>query len=186
MLVDKSGFEVLIGLGSNLGDRMDFLRQTIPELRALGITPVSCAQVYETNPIGGCHGQFLNSVLLATSSLSPEKIMMGLLVIERKLGRVRQPLGDCAVSSLQINEPIAADRCIDLDLLMMRDLSGRVLEWKTPQLQLPHPRMHCRSFVLIPAAEVAGDWQFPASGLTIAQLRAKLADQLIPYANNII
>jgi 2-amino-4-hydroxy-6-hydroxymethyldihydropteridine diphosphokinase len=183
---DKPTFQVLIGLGSNLGDRLGYLLQSIPELKSQGIIPVACAHVYETRPIGGCFGQFLNSVLVASSSLSPENLMTGLLAIERKLGRVRHSMAIAEGAAADTVELISSDRCIDLDLLMMRDLSGKSIEWKSPRLQLPHPRMHSRSFVLIPAAEVAGDWQFPVLGMTIAELRAKLSDELGPYASPLL
>jgi len=149
----------LIGLGSNLGERAGNLLQALDELRRMpGIQVASSSSLIETAPVGGPPGQpnFFNATAVLETELSPAEVLKAQLAVERKLGRVRR----------EPNGP----RTIDLDLLLYDQL---VLE--SPELTLPHPRLHQRRFALEPAAEIVPDWRHPTSGQTIAELLSRLA-----------
>jgi 2-amino-4-hydroxy-6-hydroxymethyldihydropteridine diphosphokinase len=129
-----------IALGSNLGDRWGMLAAAVRRLRAEpGLRVVATSEFYETAPLG-CppgSGDFLNAVVAVETDRSPEALLQLLLGIERQFGRVR-------------TEP-NAPRTLDLDLILYAD---RVVN--TPDLTVPHPRMHERDFVLAPLAELYG------------------------------
>ena len=147
-----------IGLGANLGDRMTTLRMAIQRLETLGrIAAVS--SLYETEPVGYLEQpSFLNAVVALDTELAPADLMSGLLGIERDLGRARSFPN--------------APRTLDLDLLMVDDV---ILD--TPELTLPHPRLHERAFVLVALAEIAPGLVHPGSGETIQELLHTLPDQ---------
>lgn len=146
--------QCLIGLGSNLGDRASLLDAAIAKLDELvGTTVVSRSRYHETTPVGGPTGQsaFLNGAVLVETALTPAKLLDEIDAIERELGRQRVERWGA--------------RAIDLDLLLFDDL---VVD--TSRLQLPHPRMAWRRFVLVPACEVAPAMQHPKIRWTVAQL----------------
>jgi 2-amino-4-hydroxy-6-hydroxymethyldihydropteridine diphosphokinase len=147
-----------IGLGSNLGDRMATLRTAVQRLESLGrIAGVS--SLYETEPVGYLHQpRFLNAVVALETALAPADLMRALLGIERDLGRTRS-FPD-------------APRTLDLDLLLAED---SILD--TPELILPHPRLHERAFVLFPFAELAPQTVHPESGQTVQDLLRALPDR---------
>lgn len=127
-----------IGLGSNLGDRWMTLQSAVRRLRAEpGLRLIEASGCYETAPLD-CppgSGAFLNSAVAVETNRSPQDLLAFLHRVEVQFGRVRT----------ETNAP----RTLDLDLLLYDDL---VLD--TPDLKLPHPRMHERDFVLVPLAEV--------------------------------
>jgi 2-amino-4-hydroxy-6-hydroxymethyldihydropteridine diphosphokinase len=147
-----------IGLGANLGDRMTTLRMAVQRLETLGrITAVS--SLYETEPVGYLEQpSFLNAVVALDTALAPADLIGGLLGIERDLGRARSFPN--------------APRTLDLDLLMVDDV---ILD--TPELILPHPRLHERAFVLVPLAEIAPQLAHPGSGMSMRELLHTLPDQ---------
>src|SRR5262245_20874548 len=126
-----------IALGSNLGDRYANLSAAVRRLRAEpGLRVIDRSAVYETAPVN-CppgSGAFLNAVVAIETDRSPESLLELLRRIEREGGRVRTELN--------------APRTLDLDLLLYGD---QVIN--TPDLVVPHPRMHERAFVLVPLAE---------------------------------
>jgi 2-amino-4-hydroxy-6-hydroxymethyldihydropteridine diphosphokinase len=148
----------LVGLGSNLGDRAAALEKAIELLKLEPQIRVEAVSRFrQSNPAGGPEGQreFLNAAARLETSLSPEELLARLLAIEDQIGRVR--------------EEAWGPRVIDLDLL----LYDRV-EMKTPALELPHPRMCYRRFVLEPAAEIAAEMVWPVNGWTVAKLLRSL------------
>ncbi|MDJ0703270.1 MAG: 2-amino-4-hydroxy-6-hydroxymethyldihydropteridine diphosphokinase [Leptolyngbyaceae cyanobacterium MO_188.B28] len=141
-----------IALGSNLGDSLAILEGALVSLNQVpGGSLQARAHIYLTAPIGPPQPDYLNCCALFKTILSPEEVLRILLKIEAEFGRVRRERW--------------GPRLLDLDLLLFDNL---VLE--TPTLQLPHPRMHERAFVLAPLAEIAPDWIEPISGKSIAQL----------------
>ncbi|MDY6806234.1 MAG: 2-amino-4-hydroxy-6-hydroxymethyldihydropteridine diphosphokinase [Cyanobacteriota bacterium] len=147
---------VAIALGSNLGNSQATLELAIDLLdRAPGITVKTRSSWYETAPIGPSQPDYLNGCAILEVEREPHSLLGILLDIEREFGRVR----------LQRWGP----RTLDLDLLLFGSL---ILE--TPELQIPHPRMRERAFVLVPLAEIAPEWIEPVSGEAIAQLVEKV------------
>jgi len=141
-----------IALGSNLGDSCTILENALKTLaKTPGITLQACSSWYRTEPVGPPQPDYLNGCALLNVELTPQELLETLLRIEAEFGRVRQ----------ERNGP----RTLDLDLLLFEDL---ILD--TPNLQLPHPRLKERAFVLVPLAEIAPDWIEPVSGKAIAQL----------------
>lgn len=148
MKVSKSA----IALGSNLGDSLTILEDALKTLaQTPGIALESSSSWYQTAPIGPPQPDYLNGCALLKVQLTPEELLAALLEVEKQFGRVRtQRWGP---------------RSLDLDLLLFERI---ILE--TPKLQIPHPRMRERAFVLVPLAEIAPDWIDPGSGKAIAQL----------------
>jgi 2-amino-4-hydroxy-6-hydroxymethyldihydropteridine diphosphokinase len=147
-----------IGLGSNQGDRRDSLRRAVEMLAAVpGVEVVRQSSLYETAPVGGPPGQgpYLNAAVIIRTTLPPRDLLAVLLDVEARLGRVRTVRD--------------GPRTIDLDLLLYGDF---VLD--TPELVVPHPRLHERLFVLEPLAEVAPGGVHPRLQQSVAQLRAAL------------
>ena len=147
-----------IALGSNEGDRHDYLRRALLALGEVpGVEVVRQSSVYETAPVGGPAGQgpYLNAVVSLLTTLDPLALLAHLLAIESRLGRVRSVRD--------------GPRTIDLDLL----LYGAVV-LDSADLTLPHPRLHERLFVLEPLAEIAPGAFHPRLGKTAAELRAAL------------
>lgn len=146
-----------LALGSNVGDREGHLRHAIEGLReALRVLAVS--RFLETDPVGGPpQGRYLNAAVVVEGDLDPR----GLLALARKLeggaGRVRGAVR-------------WAPRPLDVDLLLV---NGLVV--KEPDLEIPHPRMHERRFVLEPLAEIAPDWVVPGLGRTVRRLLEDLS-----------
>ena len=152
-----------VALGANLGDRLAALRTAAASLDALPDTRVTAySPVYETDPVGYLdQPAFLNAVLFVETALSPSALLGALLGIEAALGRRRTFRN--------------APRVIDLDLLVMEDGERRPVYSDTPELQLPHPRMRERAFVLAPLADL-----FPegiACGLSFGEEWATLSRQ---------
>ena len=136
-----------ISLGSNLGDRAEALDQAVQRLRRRpGLRVTALSPVYETEPEGIVdQPKFLNQVVELATELDPDVLLGVLRGIENELGRVRRERW--------------GPRTIDLDLLLYGD---RRIE--SPTLQVPHPRMLERRFVLEPLADVAPDLVIPGSG----------------------
>jgi 2-amino-4-hydroxy-6-hydroxymethyldihydropteridine diphosphokinase len=148
-----------LGLGSNLGDREGFLQRAVEALKAIPeVDSVVLSSILETEPVAGpAQGDYLNAVVRCETSLTPQALLGELQKIEAQLGRVREV----------VNGP----RTIDLDLLMYEQV-----HLKETDLQLPHPRMHERRFVIEPLAELQPDL-FLACGVTAEQRLAQLKNQ---------
>jgi 2-amino-4-hydroxy-6-hydroxymethyldihydropteridine diphosphokinase len=152
-----------IALGSNIGESQAILEGALKTLEQTpGITIKAKSSWYKTAPVGGpSQPDYLNGAAILQVQLSPEQLLKTLLEIEQEFGRVRQERW--------------GPRTLDLDILLFDDL---IVE--TPDLQIPHPRMTERAFVLVPLAEIAPDWIEPVTGEPISQLVQKL-DASIPF-----
>lgn len=147
-------------LGSNLGNRYQNLTKAQQLLQAAGLQVQATSAIWETAPWGS-NSQFsyYNQAVVLETQASAEDLMQLLLAVEQQMGRER-------------GEP-NADRIIDLDMLLYEQLI-----YQSAVLQLPHPRMHKRRFVLAPLAEVAADWIHPTLGLRISELLERCSDEL--------
>jgi 2-amino-4-hydroxy-6-hydroxymethyldihydropteridine diphosphokinase len=150
-----------IALGANLGDRRRTIEQALDLLRkSPGITVEAVSTLIETEPVGGPPGQplYLNGAAELRTGLAPRDLLNVLLAVEKQLGRDR--------SSGIRNAP----RPIDLDLLLYESV---ILD--SPDLTIPHPRMHERQFVLRPMGEIAPDVIHPVLKKTVRELTEMLA-----------
>jgi 2-amino-4-hydroxy-6-hydroxymethyldihydropteridine diphosphokinase len=154
-----------LGLGSNLGDRLSNLQQAVDLLEVTnGIRVVRSSRVYETDPVGPAQPDYLNAVIEVETSLSSRALLEAALAVEQQMGRVRTERW--------------GPRVIDVDVLTFGDR-----EVDEPGLQVPHPRMHERGFVLAPLLELEADPPLPG-GRRVATLRVGLAlvGGVRPYA----
>jgi len=143
-----------VALGSNLGDRGEHLALAIRELnQLLEIRVLEQSSTFTTTPVGGPAGQpdFLNAAVTLETQLSPRQLLATLQQVERSAGRQRLERWGA--------------RTLDLDLLLYDE---QVVD--EPDLQVPHPRMSFRRFVLVPAVEIAADWFHPLALWTVGQL----------------
>ena len=143
---------VAIALGSNLGDREDYLQSAIAAL-APSVHQLRVSTFHDTAPVGvGPQPTFLNATAVGETSLSARALLETLLSVERDLGRERPFPG--------------APRTVDLDLILYDDA---IID-EAPALIVPHPRFRERRFVLEPLAEIAPDWRDPVTGRTVEEL----------------
>lgn len=144
--------QAAIALGSNLGDPHAILDAALKTIAySPDITLDTQSHYYQTAAVGPPQPDYLNACALLTTRLTPAALLQRLLEIEIQFGRVRQERW--------------GPRLLDLDLLLVDSVIC-----DQPGLQLPHPRMTQRAFVLVPLAEIAPHWIEPISGKAIADL----------------
>ena len=150
---------VYLSLGSNVGDRAKNLREAIAALGNAGASVVRVSSVYETEPVDYLDQPwFLNCAAEAETELAALDLLHAARGIEAQMGSKK----------LIAKGP----RLIDIDILLY---GSEVID--TPELQIPHPRMHLRRFVLEPLAEVAPKVQHPVSHLSISELLTRTPDK---------
>lgn len=142
-----------LGLGSNLGDRIGFLKEATKMIGESAGKIIAISSVYETEPVEvEKGGDFLNMVVCVGTDLSPSGLLGRILMIESKLGRIR-----C--------ETRYSSRTMDIDIVLY---DNEIIE--KDSLTIPHPRMHLRKFVLVPLNELAPGLIHPVSGKSIGYL----------------
>ena len=138
------GEAAYIGLGSNQGDSLEILRSAVREMALLG--EVQCSSVWRTAPWGPVpQAHFLNAVARLQTCYTPDELLTELYAIEQRKGRRRAERW--------------GPRKLDLDILLYGNL-----QLATERLQIPHPHLHERAFVLVPLTELVTDIQVPGLG----------------------
>lgn len=155
-------------LGTNLGDRLENLKNAISHVEEEVGTVFSKSSIYETEAWGKTDQPgFLNQAIAVKSNMLPLQLLQTLLTIEQKMGRVRLERW--------------GERLIDIDLIFYGDMV--LTEAKV--LQLPHPEMHNRRFVLEPLNEIAENFIHPVFKEKVSSILANLTDKLTVQKYNV-
>ena len=144
---------IYLSLGSNVGDRAENLRLAVERLGEADVRVLHCSRIYETEPVDYVNqAWFLNQVVEAETVLFPLQLLSRTGRVERELGRKRSVIKK-------------GPRTIDIDILFY---AAAVVE--TARLEIPHPRIAERRFVLAPLAELAADLRHPVTHRTVRQM----------------
>jgi 2-amino-4-hydroxy-6-hydroxymethyldihydropteridine diphosphokinase len=153
---------VIVGLGSNMGDRIVFLAQALVLIEKEAGHIVASSSVWETEPWGfDADELFLNMVIVLETSMEPLKLIQLFRSVEGRMGRPPAAGGQPGRRGMGKYE----SRIIDIDILFWED---RVIS--LPGLEVPHPKIADRRFVLAPLCEVAPGAVHPVTGLTAAEM----------------
>ena len=150
---------VFLSLGSNIGDRAKNLRAAIAALPEVKVQVKNISSIYETEPVDLLEQPwFLNCVVEGETTVPPAELLTELRALEQRMASKKLVPG--------------GPRLIDVDILLY---GAQTID--SPELQVPHPRMHLRRFVLAPLAEIAPDLKHPSWSGTAAHLLATSGDQ---------
>lgn len=159
--------KVYVGLGTNLGDKEQNLRDAVQKIEEQIGKIVSLSAFYVTAPWGfTSENSFLNAAACVETELSPLDVLQKTQAIERELGRMKKSINGAY-----------SDRLIDIDLLMYEDLVLSVTSQTGAELNLPHPLMTERDFVMKPLAEIAPELVHPVLGKTMRELISSSCQQ---------
>jgi 2-amino-4-hydroxy-6-hydroxymethyldihydropteridine diphosphokinase len=152
---------VYFSLGSNIGDRDANLRKAIERLAEAGVSVLRVSPVYETEPVGyTAQAWFFNLVVEGTTTLFPMQLLSRTMRLERALGRTRTVA--------------KGPRIIDIDILFY----GRAIV-KTARLEIPHPRIAERRFVLVPLADLSPALRHPVTQQSVREMLAAAPAQTV-------
>ena len=158
----KTQNKVILSIGSNQGNKLDYLDQCVHFIHHEIGTVIQISKVYQTPSWGFESDDFFNACLLIHTFQSPQKIWSKIQSIEKKMGRIRsEQLG---------YEP----RKIDIDIISFND---EIIE--TQDLQIPHPQMQNRLFVLLPLRDIKSDFFHPKNNQSISELIADCSDKSV-------
>ena len=156
----------LLGLGSNVGERREYLQAAVDALPRAGVRVVASSSTYDTDPVGEVLDQpsFLNACVLVRTSLEPPELLAAVKNLERELGRAAR-------------SPRHGPREIDIDVLLLDDV-----ELRDERLTLPHAQLSTRRFVLIPALELDFELRLPGGSRLADALAALPVDEGVRWA----
>ena len=158
---------VALLIGGNQGDRRRLIEQATVLIQERIGTVAALSSLYETAPWGEFETErtenFLNRALLVETPLSPHEVLHEALSIEAELGRVRDANSHLSPPTSHLRK--YRSRPMDIDLIFFND---EVID--TPDLTIPHPRMHLRRFVLEPLAEIMPDYRHPLLNKTVKEM----------------
>ena len=146
---------VHLGLGSNLGDRKEYLSMACNQLRSEAVREFRASSIYESEPLLNMpQPKYFNMVVCGLTVLSPQELLKKCQQIEIRSGRIRRKRW--------------GSREIDIDIL---SYGSRIID--NDDLVIPHPEIENRSFVLMPMSELSPEWLHPETGITIKELCEK-------------
>jgi deoxyguanosine kinase len=152
-------YKVLLSLGSNKGNRKENLEKAIIQIQNLLGDVIAISPIYESPSWGYKDEAYLNNAICLVTDVEPIELMDALLNIENSLGRLRT-----TNSSYEARE-------IDLDIIL---IAGLIIEH--PKLEVPHPRMSLRRFVLKPLTDIAPNWEHEKEQIPLSDLLLKCED----------
>mgnify|MGYP001443873716 FL=1 len=151
--------KVYFSIGSNKGNRSGLINEAIDKIDIIIGKVVLKSSIYETKSWGFNSNNFYNICILLESTLTPELILNKILTIEKDMGRLK-------------TTDQYSDRCIDIDILFFDNM---IVNSKS--LEIPHPRIQLRKFVLIPMLELTPDLIHPILNKSIRQLELECVDK---------
>ena len=159
-----NGF-IYIGIGTNLGNRLENIKQAARELTALGIDIIRTSSIYETKSWGfESENLFLNAVFECFTTKDPSNCLKATQFVEKKMGRKK---------TLKTGYE---SRIIDLDILLFKDQKIQL-----PELTIPHPYITERQFVITPMHELTGPFFFNSLGGRFVELKNKFENPDFPF-----